>query len=152
MARATEGGGSGAAPENAGAVAAGQAAAEAAPTVADGDAPQSKTVVSNDAPVSTTTSTETNVEAVGNAVVADPVSPDGTDGTDPDGEGGKSFDYGFKDDESREAAEDAVLAQKVAAHDAALRQENPDGIVYREAGSAGAVGGESFDYGQKPSA
>lgn len=139
MARATEGGSTGAAPENAAAVAAGQEAAEAAPTVAPGDAPQSETVSAGDATV-------TKVEPVGNAVAVEP-APAVEEAADSEAKGGTSFDYGFKDDGTG-PTEDEVLAQKVAIHDASLRQDNPDVVVYRDAGSAGVVGGESFGYGQ----
>ena len=144
MARATTTGISGSAPENAGAVAAGQDAAESAPTVADGDAPQSKTVTEE--PVAAAEASSTNVEAVGSATAVEPTVAAEEFGTSEDAEGGKSFTYGQT--EGDEVPDDAKLAEKIALHDAALRQENPDAVVYRDAGSAGEVGGESFDYGR----
>lgn len=57
--------------------------------------------------------------------------------------GGMSFDVGGRPDDSGEMTQ----AQKVAADDARLKMENPDGVVVRTAGTSGEIGGENFTPG-----
>lgn len=93
-----------------------------------------------------------DAEPVGDVVLADPVI--GAVGAEevvvhPDNEGGQSFLYGHAE-EARKTPKVEQNAADIANYDAAVRVENPDKVLYRKAGSSGKVGGESFDYGQKP--
>lgn len=55
------------------------------------------------------------------------------------------FDYG--EPEAADLTDEQKAAAKVAKKEDDARVENPNVVVYRKAGN---VGGDSFDYGQKP--
>jgi hypothetical protein len=134
----------------------GEAAAQSAPTApqpSDADIKNggAKTSTTPTEPVVTAASAD-NADTFGKLYVADPAVVVSSDQVEvhPDATGGQSFDYGQKDGEK--PARDESNAQKFADYEAAVRQENPDKVLYREAGTGGRIGGESFDYGQKPKA
>jgi hypothetical protein len=152
----TEGTGtSGSNPANAAAVAKGQAAAEAAPTApapSDAEAKSNAKAAAADAPKAEVATVEADdaPRKYGKVFVADPgiIAPDAVE-VHPDAEGGTSFDYG-KIDGDTEASKAEKRAADINAYETALAVENPNKVIYRAAGTSGDIGGESFDYGQKP--
>lgn len=91
---------------------------------------------------------EADVEPIGEVIAVAPTSVSTVMEVDEDADGGTSFDYGFKDEKHSTKGEQN--AEQLYAYEEALRNENPDKVIYRTANSVRGVGGQSFDYGKPP--